>query len=97
MISVIAKVPVREEKLAEFLEALKPLMGKVAQEPGAVLYTVNRAKADPNTLVFMERYQDKAALAAHSSAPYLKEFFARMPEFVAGPPEITVMEELLST
>ena len=94
MVSVIAKVPVKPDKVDEFLAALKELTASVAQEPGAVLYTANRSKVDPHTIVIMERYQDKAALDAHSSAPYLKAFFARMPEFLAGKPEVAVMEEL---
>jgi len=94
MVSVIAKVPVKAGKVDEFLAVLKELTASVAQEPGAVLYTANRAKADPNTIVIKERYKDQAALDAHSSAPYLKAFFAKMPEFLAGKPEVTVMEEL---
>jgi len=94
MVSVIAKIPVQADKVDSFLAALQELTASVAQEPGAVLYTANRASSEPNTIVIMERYRDKAALDAHSSSPYLKAFFARMPEFLAGKPEVSVMEEL---
>jgi quinol monooxygenase YgiN len=96
MISVIAKLPIKEDKLDEAIEAFKALMVKVADEEGTLSYTMNRDQANPNTLVIMERYKDQAALDAHSSTPYFKEFFKKSGEFIGGKPEITVMEEIQS-
>ncbi|HSH70260.1 MAG TPA: putative quinol monooxygenase [Deferrisomatales bacterium] len=96
MVSVIARIPVKEDQVAACLAALEELTASVAREPGAVLYTVNRAAGEPHTLVVMERYRDQAALDAHSSAPHLQTFFSRLPDFLAGKPQVTVMEELLS-
>ncbi len=96
MISVIAKLPIREDKIDEAIAAFKELMTKVAGEEGTLHYTLNRSKANPNTLVVIERYKDKAALEAHSSSSYFKAFFAASAAFIGGKPEITVMEELHS-
>ena len=96
MISLIAKIPIKEGKVEEAIQAFKGLMVRVAKEEGTLMYTMNRAQSNPNTLVIMERYKDKAALDAHSSSPYFKEFFAKSREFIAGKPEITVMEEIHS-
>jgi quinol monooxygenase YgiN len=71
-------------------------MEHVAKEEGTLMYTLNRAQSNPNTLVIMERYKDKAALDLHSSSPYFKAFLTRSPDFIAGRPEITVMEEIHS-
>ena len=96
MISVIAKIPIKEGKVEEAIDAFKGLMVQVAKEEGTLMYTMNRAQSNPNTLIIMERYQDKAALDIHSSTPYFKAFFAKSREFIGGKPEITVLEEIHS-
>ena len=96
MISLIAKLPIKEGKLEEAIAAFKELMVQVAKEEGTLSYTLNRNRSDPNTLVVMERYKDKAALDAHSSSPHFKAFFAKSRELMGGKPEITVMEEIHS-
>ena len=96
MISVVAKIPVKEGKADDMIALLKELMTHVAQEEGTLLYTLNRDPANPNTIVIMERYNDKAALDAHSSTPHFKALASKMPELLAGKPEILVLEEIHS-
>lgn len=96
MISVIAKIPIKEGKMEDAIQAFKELMVHVAKEEGTVMYTMNRAKSNPNTLVIMERYRDKTALDAHSASPHFKAFVAKGASFFGGKPEITVMEEIHS-
>jgi len=97
MISVIAKIPIKEGKVEEAITAVKELMVQVAREEGTLLYTLNRDPSNPNTLVIMERYKDKAAFDGHSSTPHFKAFFAKSKAFIGGRPEITLMEEIHST
>lgn len=94
MITVIAKLPVKEGKMDEAMAAFKVLMSKVASEEGTVLYSLNQEKANPNTLVVVEQYQDKAALEFHSSTPHFKEFFTASVAFIGGKPEMMVMKEI---
>ncbi len=96
MISLIAKLPIKEGKFEEAVQAFKELMVQVAKEEGTLFYTLNRPQSSPNTLVVMERYRDKAALDAHSSSPFFKSFLPKSAAFVSGKPEITVMDELHS-
>jgi quinol monooxygenase YgiN len=97
MISVIAKIPIKEGKVEEAIAAVKELMVQVAREEGTLMYTLNRDQSNPNTLVIMERYKDKAAFEVHSSTPHFKAFFAKSKAFIGGRPEIAVMEEIHST
>ena len=97
MVSVIAKLPIKEGKVEEAIAAIKELMVQVAREEGTLLYTLNRDPSNPNTLVIMERYKDKAAFDAHTSTPHFKAFFAKSKAFIGGKPEISVMEEIHST
>ena len=96
MLSVIAKLPIKEGKMEEIIQAFKELMVQVAKEEGTVAYTINRSQATPNTLVVMERYKDKSALDAHSSSPHFKAFLPKSGALMAGRPEITVLEEIHS-
>ena len=96
MLAIIAKLPIQEGKVEDAVQAVKDLMKEVAKEEGTLLYTLNRDAKSPNTLVFMERYKDKAALDAHGATPHFKAFFGKSAAFLAGRPEITVMEELAS-
>ncbi len=94
MISVIAKLAVQDGKADQTIEAFKQLLPKVAQEPGTLLYSLNRSAADPNTIVVIERYADKAALEAHSKSAHFKEFSKLLGGVLAGRPEITVFDEI---
>jgi len=94
MIAIVAKLPIKEGKVEEAIEAIKELMVHVAKEDGTLMYTLNKDTSNPSTIVIMERYKDKAALDAHSSTPHFKEFFAKSREFIASKPEINVLEEI---
>lgn len=94
MVSVIAKLSIKEGKVEEAIAAVKELMVQVAREEGTLLYTLNRDPSNPNTLVIMERYKDKGAFDVHTSTPHFKAFFAKSKAFIGGRPEISVMEEI---
>jgi quinol monooxygenase YgiN len=94
MIAVIAKVPIQPEKKEEALAAVKKLMSQVAKEEGTLYYTLNIEKNNPNTFVFIERYQDMGSLTVHSSTPHFKEFMGKAMTFASGHPEINVFNEM---
>jgi quinol monooxygenase YgiN len=71
-------------------------MASVAEEKGTLHYTVNIDQNNPDALVFTERYKDMAALGVHGSTPHFQEFMEKSMSFVAGPPEIVVLEEIHS-
>jgi quinol monooxygenase YgiN len=97
MITLIARLPIVEGKMDEALGAFKELMAKVAKEQGTLLYSLNREKANPDTLVVVEQYKDEDSLKFHSSTPYLKEFFTKSVSFTRGKPEVVLMEEISRT
>jgi len=96
MISIIAKMIIKEGKTKEAMASIKELMYGIANEKGTVLYTMNRDRKKPNTFIFMERYIDKAALDAHTKTPHFRVFFDKHEEFLTKRPEIVIMKEILS-
>ncbi len=96
MIAVIARMPIKEGKIDEAINAFKELMVKIAEEEGTLRYTLNRDSSSSENLVIVEAYKDKEALKAHSSTPYFLEFSAKLPALLAGKPDISVLEEIHS-
>ena len=96
MIAVIAKLPVQPEKKEEAVTAAKDLIKEVANEEGTLYYTLNVDEKDPNTLIFMERYMDKAALGVHGATPHFQAFMEKAMAFAAGQPQIQVLQEIES-
>lgn len=96
MVPVIAKLGVKEGKMAEAVEMIKKLVAEVAKEEGTLIYKFCKESKKPNTLVVMEAYKDKAALQAHSSTPHFQEFFAKFSAVMDGAPEIMILEEIAS-
>ncbi len=94
MLTVIAKMPIKEGKMDEAIKEVKGLLVKVAKEEGTVLYSLNVETANPNTLVVVEQYTDQDALNFHSSTPYFKEHFTKASGLLAGAPEIVIMKEI---
>ncbi len=96
MISVIARVPVQPDKKEDALAAVKELMAEVAKEDGTLYYTLSIDDKEPDTLVFMERYRDMNALAAHGGTPHFQAFMKKAMSFASGQPEIKVLNEIAS-
>ena len=96
MIAVIAKIPVKPEAKEDAIKEIKVLMEGVGKEEGTLHYTLNIAQNDPDTLVFIERYKDMDALGVHGSTPHFQEFMGKSMSFAAGPPDIVVLDEILS-
>jgi quinol monooxygenase YgiN len=94
MLSVIAKIKVKDGQQAQFEEvALKLAAAVNANEPGCRLYTLNKGE-DPLTYVFMERYQDEDAAKAHRAADHFRTLGREMGAFMDGPPDVLRMTEL---
>jgi (4S)-4-hydroxy-5-phosphonooxypentane-2,3-dione isomerase len=58
-------------------DAIEPLLAELAartrEEPGCLLYLVNRSTSTPDTYVLYEHYRDDAALAAHRESRHFQD------------------------
>ena len=94
MLTVIARMPIKEGKMDEAIKEVKGLLVQVAKEKGIVMYSLNVETANLNTLVVVEQYTDQDALNFHSSTPYFKEYFTKASVVLGGAPEIVIMKEI---
>lgn len=94
MLGIVATIKTKPGQDAAFEEVAKALVAAVnANEPGCLLYTLLKAE-EPNTYVFMERYQDEAAMQAHRSAAYFKDLGRKMGEYMDGRAQILRLREI---
>jgi len=93
MIGLIATIHVKEGKGAEFEALANQLIEKViANEEGAIYYDLFRQ--DETTYVFLEKYKDEAALDVHRKTDYYKSIGAQMGAFMAGAPDIKILQSV---
>ena len=67
-VALLAKFRAKEGKGDELLAAFEPLIEQVRNEPGTLLYLVNRSKEDSDVFWTAELYSDNDALAAHGAS-----------------------------
>src|SRR5947209_6298018 len=67
-VSLLAKVTAQHGKGDELVAAFEPLIQQVRNEPGTLLYLINRSKDDPDQFWSSELYTDEDAFAAHSGS-----------------------------
>jgi quinol monooxygenase YgiN len=94
MLGVIAKLTIKPGTNADFEATMKALQAKVrADEPCNKLYALHKT-SDDNVYVMLERYDDQAALEAHRAAAHYKEIGRKLGDYLAGRPDIQVMQEV---
>lgn len=92
--SIVAKIRVKEGEQAGFEAAAGKLVAAVnANEAGCTLYTLNKGD-DPLTYVFMERYENQAAVEAHRASDHFKQYGREMGAFMDGAPEVMRMDQI---
>ena len=92
--SIVATIKVKDGHQQQFEEVAKKLVAAVnANEPGCLLYTLNKGD-DPLTYVFMERYKDEEATKAHRAAEHFKTLGRAMGEHMDGGPQVLRMKEV---
>ena len=94
MISVVAKLTVKDGHQKDFEEAARALAAAVnANEPDCHYYAFHRSD-DPLVYVAVERYTDMAAVEHHGQTEHFKELGAALGPHMAGRPEVARYEEI---
>jgi len=89
MLVIHASMPLDPETRDEALDHIEGLAETVrAEEEGTLEYRAATDAEDPNVVRFFERYEDEAALGAHSQTDHYQEFAGMLPEWLAGEPEV---------
>lgn len=92
MIIVTGSITARPESLDAVLAASVEHVRRSRLEPGCLLHSVHQDVEDPNRVVFLEHWEDAAALTAHFAVPASTEFVTRVASLAGGRPTIEVYE-----
>ena len=93
MIGIVATLKIKEGSGSEFEAVASQLVEKVnANEDGVIYYDLY--KQDDTTYVFLERYKDQEAQDAHGKTDHFRELGSQMGPFMAGAPEIKVLQSV---
>ncbi|MNV82949.1 putative monooxygenase YcnE [compost metagenome] len=84
MVYIIAYLTARSGKGAEILSLAGPLIEATRREAGCISYELYQKPAEPDALVFVETWKDKAAVDAHFAEPHLKAFQVATADLLAG-------------
>lgn len=95
MLAIIATLNVKPGLEAEFEKLAAELAEQVnANEPGCLLYAVFHGEA-PGFYHFVETYVDQAAVDAHRTTAYAKQFSGdSVTALLAGPPTVQRMKQI---
>lgn len=92
MVIVIGSLLPRPEHFEQLLALSLEHVRRSRAEPGCLAHAVHRDAENALRLVFVERWQDSAALAAHFAVPESGAFVERASELASEPPTIHVFE-----
>jgi quinol monooxygenase YgiN len=76
----------------ELLEAALAHVHRSRDEPGCVSHAVHRDVEDPNLLVFVEHWTDRAALDQHFAVTGSGDFLAAVQRLAVGRPTLEIYE-----
>jgi len=71
MIFLIATLKIKPGSLAAIRHAVQPCIDATRREPGCISYDLHQSLTDEDTLVFVERWENRQALEAHFKTPHL--------------------------
>jgi len=92
MILVTGSVTARPERLADALELSLQHVRRSRAEPGCLAHAVHIDAENPNRLVFVEHWSDRAALQAHFAVPASRAFGKALAGLAAQPPDLQIYD-----
>lgn len=92
--SVVAEVRAKPGREAELRAATLPLIGLVRSDPKNLLYFLQEDREAPGHFIFYEIFANQADFEAHNAMPYVKAWFAKLPELADGGVKAMRMEIL---
>ena len=62
------------------------------REPRTVIYACHQVDSAPESRIFYELYEDRAAFDEHEAGEHVKRFLGEREQYLAGPPRVEFLE-----
>ena len=82
--SVVAEVRAKPGKEGELRAATLPLIELVRSDPKNLVYFLQEDRFSSGHFIFYEVFASEADFEAHNAQPYVKEWFAKLPDLAMG-------------
>ncbi|MGU3326646.1 putative quinol monooxygenase [Methylobacterium mesophilicum] len=82
--SVIAEIHAKPGKEAELRSATLPLIDLVRGDPKNLVYFLQEDQFSSGHFVFFEVFANEADFEAHNAQPYVRAWFAKLPDLALG-------------
>jgi quinol monooxygenase YgiN len=82
--SIVAEVRAKPGKEAALREATLPLVALVRSDPKNLVYFLQEDREAPGRFIFYEIFATREDFDAHNNMPYVKDWFAKLPELADG-------------
>ena len=92
--SVVAQVRAKPGKEAELRAITLPLIALVRSDPNNLVYFLQEDREAPGHFIFYEVFANREHFEAHNNMPYVKAWFAKLPNLAQGGVEVMRMEVL---
>src|SRR5262249_9049256 len=92
--SVVAEVRAKPGKEAAWRAATLPLVALVRSDPKNLVYFLQEDREAPGHFIFYEVFANQADFDAHNATPYVKAWFAKLPDLAEGGVKVMRMEIL---
>ncbi len=91
MIYVVATAQVKPEKRAEFIAGAQVCIAATRAEAGCLAYDLTASTTDPTTFMFVEKWETREALTAHSKTDHLRAWRKISTECQSAPTKIEIV------
>lgn len=95
--SVVAEIRAKPGKEAELRAITLPLIDLVRSDPKNLVYFLQEDRESTGHFIFYEVFASQADFEAHNQMPYVKDWFAKLPDLALGGVSVTRMEILPTT
>ncbi|WP_337043312.1 putative quinol monooxygenase [Emticicia sp. 17c] len=94
MLTVIARIKAKAEKIEETKKALADLIPPTLLEEGCIDYVLHQSNDNPQIFVFYENWTDKESLENHLANVHIAEFSAKADDLMEEPAELYFLSKV---
>lgn len=95
MITVVARLKAKEDKLDEALALCRELVkGVQDNEPDVIAYLCHQGEKDPNEIIFYEVYPSQEALTHHGKTEHMAKMNQSYRDLFSGAPDIQMVKRV---
>jgi quinol monooxygenase YgiN len=95
MIKVVAKNYIKEDKIAEVLEAAKELVALTVKEEGCISYEMFQDIKDESVLTMIEEWDSMDALTKHMNSEHFKKIVPTIGAHAEKPGETNLYKKVI--